>query len=263
MNGSLLLRLSCLLALALALTLAAGCGEEPVVEPPPEAPQQTVIEAGVNNNPDPDDPLTEPDPQQPGPDPNAPPEESTEAGFTDKGEATTLEDLMAAQAKIESFYFEQSLTYPDGKIFLQVWYKDERMKLISSEAGYSLQEVYYDYVDNTVVTFSPGSGEAAWMMEFDELSEDAPDNPVREDLSGYTVVGSETIDRQLCLILETPQGELLWISTLFGFPMQAEFTDSLGTRMTSQYKNLRINTVSDDEVLPPADMEIYRIGDNG
>ena len=239
-----------LFLLALVLVYAAACNQQPDAgETPLNGEEPSVIEPGVSED--------DPEEEDPG-------EEETDVEpveeFVDLGEATTVEHLITAQQKITSYYFEQHIEYLNGHVFIQVWYKDGKMKLISSVDGYGLTENYYDYNEGTIINYSPSSGTAATMMDFDEHAEDAPDNPVKDDYAAYTLVGSETIDRQYCLILETPEGDLLWVGTKYGFPLQVEFTDSMGEHLISQYKNVSINTVSDEDVEPPADMEIYYYG---
>ncbi len=232
------------LTLLLCLTACGGRSDDDVHNADSTA-HSTVIEPGINP---PLDVLDETDSE----DTIA---QSTDE-FVDKGEAATIDDIVAAQAKIKSFYFEQSVNYPDGSVFIQVWYKDKKMKLLSSVNSYALNECYYDYEKGTLVTYYIGSS-SAMQSDFDPDSSDAPDNPVMEDYRSYTLRNGTYIDDQYCLCLETPEGDLLWVSTKYGFPLKAEYTDSLGERMTSTYSNIKINMVTDEEVSPPAGLEIY------
>ena len=181
--------------------------------------------------------------------------------FPDKGEAATIEDLEAALAKVESYYFEQSVAYPEGQVFMQVWYKDGLMKLITSVSGYGLTESYYDYNNGTVVDYYPGAMPTAYGRGFDPAAENAPKNPKMEDYSTAAIVGSETVGRQLCQILETASGDKLWVGTKYGFPLRVEYTDSLGERYQVDYRNLSVNSVSDEEVTIPGDLQIVFNGD--
>lgn len=176
--------------------------------------------------------------------------------FPDKGEAASLEDLAAALEKVESYYFEQSVAYPQGQVFMQVWYKDGLMKLVTSVSGYGLTESYYDYGRGTVVDHYPGALPAAYGRSFDPDGPNAPKNPKMEDYSTARDVGSETVGRQLCRVLETVSGDKLWVSTKYGFPLRVEYTDSLGERYKVDYRNLSINTVRDEDVTIPDDLQV-------
>lgn len=241
-------RMLLLLTAVLFSLLAASCDDTPEVPNETDDRQPIVIEEGINQHAAEEELSGEEEEIA---------QEESGVEFEDKGEATTVEDLIAAQAKISSFYFEQTVAYPNGHVFLQVWYKDENMRLFSSQGGYGMAEEFYDYETGTVISHQPGSDEPAEMYTFDKTSPDAPDNPVMNDYSAYTLLGGEEIDHQYCLILEAPNGDLVWVSTKYGFPLQTEYTDSLGDRLTTKYKNISINTVTDEDVLPPADLEVY------
>lgn len=234
-----------LMLLTIGLLLVA-CDNTPGADPQNPSLPPNVIEPGLQPplSSDPEDPA------DPGDIPSA-------DLFPDRGEAATVADLVAAQSKVESYYFEQMLIYPDGQVFNQVWYKSNKMKVLSSVDGYGLTENYYDYAAGTVISSFPGMGLSATLLDFDVNGADAPDNPILDDYESCTVLGGEEINRQYCLVLETPDGERLWVSTKYGFPLQVEFTDSLGEHMTVQYKNISINTVNDEDVAPPADLEVY------
>ena len=124
-------RIYMIVLLLLAVLLLPACGE-PVPAEDGDDSQPTVIEQGAAAHQD----EVEPGAADP---------------FPDKGEAATLEDLNAALAQVESYYFEQSVAYPSGQVFMQVWYKDGLMKMVTSVDGYYLTESYYDYDQGKVV----------------------------------------------------------------------------------------------------------------
>lgn len=239
MNACRICKLLLLLLLLVTALLLCACGPE---QPPePVADQPTVIEPGKSGQAQ--DPASqETDPEQP------------EEEFPDKAELATAADLTAALAKVESYYFEQSVAYPEGAVFMQVWYKDGLMKLVSSVDGYGLTESYYDYHHGTVVDYYPGVSETARRSNFDFEGENAPTNPKLESYHDDEIIGGESIGRQYCLILQTAYGDKLWVGTKYGFPLRVEYTDSLGERYTVDYKNVSVNTVSDQDVALPADL---------
>ena len=237
-------QLALLLMLLAALTLCAGCGGGPATDPDGD-PQEVVVEPGLQAS----DPVEDP---QDAEDPGEEEEENTPPPslFTDKGENSTLEDLVANLDKIESYYFEQDIPYVDNHVYMQVWYKNGLMKVVTSVDGMGLSEYYYNYNDNTVINYAPGSGTPAIKLVFDSAGPDAPENPkLRDYLADYTADGFETIDRQTCMVLNhVSDGSTLWVSTANGFPLQIYFEDSLGDLWTVQYKNIRLNAVSDEEL---------------
>ena len=227
--------------LSLLLVLAMFCFSACVNEAEEQQENNSVIEPGVNEEED---------------QPNQTTEEEVEEPFPDLGEDTTLSQLTEALSQIDSYYFEQTMPYVDGSVFMEIWYKDPVMKIQTSMEGTLQQISYYDYDAMTVLNAYPGSSSVAMLTSFDPASEDTPDNPVLRDYSEYTEDGFEEINRQTCMKLVGEDGTILWVSTKYGFPLQVSFTDSLGAEYTVQYKNLTVNNVTEEDVMIPADLEI-------
>ena len=186
-----------------------------------------------------------------------------ENAFVDKGEASTVADVIANQSRIDSYYFEQTLEYPGSSVFMEISFCEDKMRVITYAEGYIDEIIYYDYRNMTITSHFPGMGDNAMMMDFDIYSPDAPENPVLRDYSACELLGQESIDDQLCLLLQTPEGSKLWVSTKDGFPLQAEFEDSLGIVLNVQYKNISLNTVSLTDVEIPQNLVINNMSTGG
>lgn len=225
-----------------AVMACSACGEEEVVEQG----GPDVIEPGVVIT-EMDDPVEE---------------EEVQELFPDKGDKSTLEDMGAALAKVESYYFEQTMPFIDGSVFMQIWYKAPVMKVQTSVNGILNQVVFYDYEALTQLSYYPGSSSTGMLMSFDPANVDAPENPVLQDYSACEVLGFEAINRQNCMKLQAEDGTTLWVSTKYGFPLQVTFVDSLGEEYTVLYKNLVVNSVLDEDVAIPTDMEIIDMSGN-
>lgn len=239
-----------MLVLLAAVLFCAGCDDDPNDVPVDDAPE-VVVEPGLSAADPPA--ATEADPEETEQDEPDVPEGPQ---FVDKAEASTLEDLAANLNLIESYYFEQNIPYVDGHVYMQIWYKGGLMKVVTSVGGYGLSEYYYDYNENTVINYAPGSGTPAMKLPFDPTNPDAPDNPKLQNYLDCTANGFETIDRQICMILNTAEGSTLWVSTANGFPLQVYYEDSLGDFWTVEYKNIRLNNVEDDELLLDPSVEV-------
>ena len=226
------------LAVLAVLLLCVGCGP---VDETPDDPGEIVVEPGLL-----DDQTTPDEDSETGEDENQPEDEGPK--FVDNGEASTVDDLVANLALVESYYFEQDIPYVDGHVFMQIWYKDGRMKVVTSVDGYGLSEYYYDYNQKTVINYAPGESGPAMKLSFDAASEDAPDNPKLRDYASCTENGFETIGQQTCMVLTDTDGSTIWVSTANGFPKQVYYEDSMGDVWTVQYKNLRLNEVRDADL---------------
>ena len=194
------------------------------------------------------------------PDEETPVVDTPEEEFVDKGEETTIDDLVAAQEKITSYYFEQTIPYAYGSVSLNVWYADNKMKVVANSASGEINESYYDYDEMTMIYYNPAEGNQAIKMDFNPNSEDAPDNPKDENYAACTLLGKEELEGQLCYILQTAIGDKLWVSTKYGFPMQVEFVDHLGDTYTVAYHNIEINTISAAEVAIPDNVAVSYLG---
>ena len=111
-----------------------------------------------------------------------------------------------------------------------------------------------------MIYYTPSEGNQAIKMDFNPNGDDAPDNPKDEDYASCTMLGTETIDGQLCYILQTSVGDKLWVGTKYGFPLQVEFVDHLGDTYTVAYRNVAINTISAAEVAVPDNISITYLG---
>ncbi|MDO4732141.1 MAG: hypothetical protein Q4B50_01305 [Bacillota bacterium] len=234
-----------------AMLLCAGCSGQPSAPPVEEDPQEVVVEPGHI-------PETPPAGQEGAAEDgsNASGEEEEVSPFVDKGESSTTEDLDANLKQIESYYFEQNIPYVDGHIYMQIWYKDGLMKVVTSVGGYGLSEYYYDYKEQTVINYAPGSGTPAMRLPFDPGNPDAPDNPKLQNYLECTASGFESIDRQTCMILDTVEGSKLWVSTATGFPLLVYYEVSLVVFWSVLYINIRMNTVKDEELLLDPSVEV-------
>lgn len=240
-----------LLLVSLLITAAAlsACnnGDKPSGEPQP-----VIIEPGVKTEPSPEE---EPAPEQ-SPLPEQPAED-----FVDLGRASTLDDLMDNKAKIESYYFEQTISYGDGDIHVKTWYKGGVMKIVSSYPGAPESIDYYDCYTRELVTYTPSSsGKNAMLITYDEGDPELPDNPLDYNYHDYRVLETDSIDGQVCRVLESRDGVKLWVNTKYGFPMQVEFTDAQSEEhFVVPYENIVINQVTDEDVSMPADLVIYEM----
>ena len=230
-----------LLLLAILLLCCSACDrneEDTVIDDP------IVITPGVQDDLDQD--------------PDADEEEQDEAQeeFPDKGTESDVNDLVIALSKVQSYYYEKSMPYVDGTIDVQVWYYDGKMKYTMSDATHGDIHTYYDYQEQTRISYTPAMGNTAVKDHFSIYDEDLPAEPKSYQYYDYTVHGFETVDGQTCMMLETPSGDMLWISTRYGFPLQERFTDPQGDVYTVALQNLSINTVSESDVTLPDGVEL-------
>lgn len=240
-----------LLVIVLLLVTASlsACGKS---GKPSAEPQPVIIEPGLANEAPPE--------EAPAPETPATPELPPEEEFTDLGRASTLDDLMANKAKIESYYFEQTIGYEAGDIHIHTWYKNGIMKIVSSYPGAPESVDYFDCYAYELITYTPSAGKNAVLITYEEGDAEVPNNPLNYNYHDYRVLETASIEGQVCRVLENSNGDKLWVGTKYGFPMQVEFVDSLtDEHFVVPYENITINQVTDEDVAIPTDLVIYEM----
>ena len=195
-------------------------------------------------------PIEEPDPIDPDVDEN---------DFIDLGRATTLDDLMANRAKIHSYYFEQTITASYGDLFVRTWYADGMMKKVSTFEDGEENIEYVDCENMFLVLRAPATADFGIFMSFEPGDPDMPDNHLSNDYHQYRLVDTDTINGQICRVLENRQGEKLWVSTKHGFPLQVEFNDPTNEEhFILTYQNIMFNQTDYEDVAIPDDLLIVQ-----
>jgi len=240
-----------LTALLLMSVLVLGaCNGKP--EPPLDS--TTIIEPGLPNIETPDAIVDDPEPITDDP-------EGTE-DFVDLGRASTLDNLMNNKAKITSYYFEHTINYVTGEITIKTWYYDSMMKIVSAFSDAPESVEYYDCYEHELISHMPAFGKSAIMRTLKEGDPDIPNNPLAYDYHSFRVVETDSIDGQICRVMERA-GETLWVGTKYGFPMQVEFRDSLtDEHLIVPYENITINQTTLEDVTMPDDLDIYEMKDD-
>ena len=241
-----------LIMLLAAIPVFSACGG---TEKEPPEPQQVILEPGATQS----GPATSAPPETPGPE--EPPEE--EEGFVDMGLASTLKDLMANKEKIHSYYFEYATSDEYGEMFVRTWYKDGLMKIVRSFPDGDEIFEYFIYEELALVSYAPAYDSSGTKIYFKPDDPYIPRNHLSNDYGQYSALSTESIGGQTCRVIEKRgerRGEKLWVSTLYGFPLQAELIDpGSGERRTEIYENLTLNQVEYTDVLIPGDLDIVTI----
>lgn len=248
-------RRNCVAILLIALLIAAiplssACGGKDKNAPPP---QEVILEPGLTSGePDAAAQADTPEPTEEEP---SDPADLSEGDFIDLGRASTLNDLMANKERIRSYYFEQT----QDDIFIRTWYADGWMKIILSFADGEEETEYIDCENRILVSYMPAVGDYGILETFAEGDPNLPVNHLNNDYHEFRVVDTDNIEGQVCRVLEGRQGEKLWVSTKYGFPLQVEFIDPTnGKQYIVPYENLTLNQVLYEDVIIPEDLDIYQ-----
>jgi hypothetical protein len=224
-----------MLLLMVMLTSSACGGKEEEAQAPS---QQVILEPGLSDKA----PGKPAQPETNEPDVGS--SMSAEEGFIDNERASTLNDLMSNKAKIKSYYFEYIINASYGEIFVRTWYANGLMKIVSAfTEGETITE-YFDCGDLSLV-YHNSNEDYGWIETFEPGDPNAPKNLLDNDYHQYRVVDTDNINGQTCRVLESRQGEKLWISTKHGFPLQVEYTDPTNDEhFIVAYEGLTFNQVN-------------------
>jgi hypothetical protein len=165
---------------------------------------------------------------------------------------------MNNKEKITSYYFEQNIQASYGSMLVKTWYADGWLKIVSIFPGEEEHTEYFDCNNLILIDIQPSpEGDVGWVMTMEPGDQDIPRNHAANDYHQYKVVDTDSIDGQTCRVLESRQGEKLWVSTKHGFPMQVEYNDPTNDEhFVIFYENLTFNQTSYEEVAYPEDLTI-------
>lgn len=229
--------LICLLAAVLFAVLLAGCGAESEpskqeVTPAEEAQQPAKVET------------------------SAPAVPAISAG----GE---VETLIAKSKKFDSMSFEYVIEDVYASAEGKVWTKGSKSKNEITMDGQTMI-IIVDFATDEAIVYYPQDNIAT-------LEDLVPDmvgwyeNPTNYyedlDIANVKMVGSETVDGYKCKIMtvSNDKGEVenkVWISEEYGIPLRIEAYYEDGVAGTLEYKNLKVEPVSEAEFKLPDNVEV-------
>jgi len=227
------LLMSCLVGLSLVV---ASCAQPPSTTPPPTEPTT---------------PTTPTEPTTP-----APPATTPEPA---PGE--TLGEILGRAQGIASVKYDMVITSPGMPAVTQtVKVKGNKMRTEMTMEGQT-QIILIDFDARTMYMYMPEES-MAMKVTFNPPAKSAVEEA--QSVADYnpTVVGTETIDGKVCLVVEyTAEGATTkaWIWEEHGFPIRVEATTSEGTTIV-EYKNIEFVDIPDSEFELPEGVQIIEPG---
>jgi outer membrane lipoprotein-sorting protein len=214
-----------------------------------QQPQEVILEPGLIKK-EPDTPAQPETSEQESP-------TTADDVFIDKDRASTLDDLMANKEKIQSYYYDFSITDDYGEMLIRVWYKDGLMKIVREFPDGDTEIEYFNCKNLTLVSHTPAFDDYGIMTTFEPGDPNMPKDHLSNDYHQFRLLDTESIDGQTCRVMEN-KDEKLWISTKYGFPLQREYSDpTTNEHVTAIFENITFNQVKYEEVVIPSDLLIY------
>jgi outer membrane lipoprotein-sorting protein len=163
---------------------------------------------------------------------------------------------LAYSAQIISMKYDMIITMPDGlSQTYTVWYENNKMRMEMTAQGETII-VLPDLDAGTMYMYYP-SQNIAMKVTYDP-EETALDET--EGITDYdpTVLGTETLDGKICVVVEYTYEDTytkMWIWKKYGFPIRIEATSSEGLTVM-EYKNISFEDIDDDLFVLPDGVEI-------
>jgi outer membrane lipoprotein-sorting protein len=173
----------------------------------------------------------------------------------------TLGEILGRAAGVASMQYDLVMTAPGAPTMTQkVWVKKNKMRMEMTQQE-ETQIILTDIDAQTMYVYMPAEN-MAMKMNFSQATKSATEEAGSIQNYNPTVVGTETIDGKVCLVVEYTAGGAAtkaWIWEEHGFPIRVEVTTSEGTT-TVEYKNIGFVDILDSKFELPAGVQIIQPG---
>ena len=183
-----------------------------------------------------------------------PPTTTTTQPPTTTGE--TLGEILGHAAGISSVKYDMLVTSPDSQTMTsRMWIKNNKMRVEMDVEGQTMITLL-DMDAQTMYLYYPDQNMA--MRVSYEPTESAMDEAQSIPDYNPTIIGTETLDGKVCLVVEyTVEGATvkMWIWKEYGFPIRVEMTTNEG-KTVIEYKNIEFTDIPDSMFELPEGVEI-------
>ncbi len=178
-------------------------------------------------------------------------EEEEENGAPSNGES--LEDILGLGAGIDSVQYDMVITAPGVQTMTtKMWIKQDKIRAEMTQEGQDIV-MLADYGEGVVYMYMPDEN-MAMRVDLGQAPESAIEEAQAIAGYDYTVIGTETLDGKVCLVVEYDYGGTsakAWVWKEHGFPIKIETTTAEGTT-TVEFKNIDFSDIPDSMFeLPP------------
>lgn len=169
----------------------------------------------------------------------------------------TLGEILGRGAGIDSVKYDMVMTAPGmPTVTTKMWVKQNKIRAEMTEQGQNIV-MLIDYDEGVGYMYMPDENMAMQIP----LTQ-APESAVEEAQAiadyDYTVIGTETLDGKVCLVVEYTVEQATaktWIWKEHGFPIRIEVTTAEGTIIT-EFKNIDFADIPDSMFELPGGVQI-------
>jgi len=169
----------------------------------------------------------------------------------------TLSDILGRGTGITSMKYDMLLTAPGmPTMTTKIWMERNKMRTETTEQGETII-MLIDYDAGVMYMYMPDEN-MAMQISFDQATTSALEDAQAIAGYDYTVIGTETMDGKVCMVVEYSYGGVsakAWIWKEHGFPIRTEVTTAEGTTIT-EFKNIDFADIPDSMFELPAGVEV-------
>ena len=176
----------------------------------------------------------------------------------------SLTEILDKAKTIVSYKYDMTITSPGQPVVTaKFWLKEDKIRWEGIVEGQNV--VYLIDEDKTIAYLYIPAQNMAMKMNFDKIQESVGESPKEqsESVMQYNpiTVGSETLDRKNCLVIEytAKTGKTkMWLWTKYGIPIKTEITIVKDTTVV-EIKNIDFGSISDSMFELPAGVQLMQI----
>jgi len=166
---------------------------------------------------------------------------------------SSLADILSKMSSISSVKYDAVAVPPTGETITQkYWIKKNKMRIETNTGGMNAVSLI-DTEKQTMINYMPAQN-IAMKMDFSQAPKSGSDAAKSIQNSSPKIVGVETIDGNVCTVVEyTDQGSTtkVWLWQARGLPLKTEATTPMG-KVTVTLKNISFENIDDSLFELPA-----------
>jgi outer membrane lipoprotein-sorting protein len=182
-------------------------------------------------------------------------QEEEENGEPSNGES--LEDILGLGAGIDSVKYDMVITAPGMETMTtKMWMKQNKIRTEMTQGGEDVV-MLADYDEGVAYMYMPDEN-FAYKVPLNQMPESAIEDTQAIADYDYTVIGTETMDGKVCLVVEYDYdgtSAKAWVWKEHGFPIRIEMTSAEGTTIT-EFKNIDFGDIPDSMFELPEGVQI-------
>ena len=186
--------------------------------------------------------------------------------ITQSMKEVSIADLMAKSKKVEGMSYEFVLTAKDSSMNGKSWIGGSKVKTEALTEG---QKMITIFDGDTIYTYNPDQN-IAYKLSPDKSKKTETPMDYTEDLDSeldkIKILETAVYEGVKCKVVEVMSADgkeqmKMWLREDYGIPMRVESTESDGSKMIMEYKNLKVGPQPEETFKLPDGVQITDINE--